>query len=66
VTGTAHLRVEVGADGAVSKVNVVGPLPDLLTEEAIRAAYQMKFKPAMKNGDPVAFWQKVDVSFNLQ
>jgi TonB family protein len=60
------VRVLVSADGSVKMVRILTSLPDGLTEEAIRAAYQIKFKPAMKDGQPVAFWQAVEVEFNLR
>jgi len=66
VMGTSRVRVLVSADGSVKMVRILTSLPDGLTEEAIRAAYQIKFKPAMKDGQPVAFWQAVDVDFNLR
>jgi outer membrane biosynthesis protein TonB len=45
---------------------MVRGLPDGLEEEAIRAAYQLRFRPAMKGGQPVAFWTPVDIEFNLR
>ncbi|HWX40528.1 MAG TPA: energy transducer TonB [Blastocatellia bacterium] len=65
VQGRVRVRVLVGADGLVKRVTVVSGLPDGLNEEAIRAAYQIKFRPATKGGVPVAFWQAVDVDFAL-
>lgn len=66
VQGTVRVRVLVGADGSVKRVTVVSGLPDGLNEEAIRAAYQIRFRPAMKSGQAVAFWQAVDIDFNLR
>jgi hypothetical protein len=39
---------------------------DGLTEEAITAARQTKFKPAMKDGKPVPFWAGLEISFNIR
>ena len=42
-------------------------LPDGLNEQAVRAAYQMRFAPAMKNGRPVSYWlSNVEIEFNLR
>lgn len=41
-------------------------LPDWLTEEAIRGAYDLKFGPARKEGQAVAYWMPVVVEFNLK
>jgi TonB family protein len=66
ITGVVMARLLVGADGAVKQVRIARGLPDGLNEEAIRAAYQIRFKPAMKGGQPVAFWQMVEIEFNLR
>ena len=66
VTGQVLLRLLVGSDGEVKKVRVIRALPDFLTEEAIRCAYQLRFKPAMKSGQPVGFWQAIEVEFSLR
>ncbi|MFL6275648.1 MAG: energy transducer TonB [Blastocatellia bacterium] len=66
VLGAAGLQLEVGADGSVMDVRVSNALPDGLTEEAIRAARQIKFSPAMKKGQPVACWIKTMVEFYLK
>lgn len=61
IQGTVLVRVLVGADGSVKRVTLIRGLPYGLTEEAILAAYQLRFKPAMKDGQPVAFWQTVAI-----
>jgi len=66
IQGTVRVRVLIGADGGVKQVRMVRGLPDGLEEEAIRAAYQLRFRPAMKGGQPVAFWTPVDIEFNLR
>ena len=63
--GTVQARVLVGADGAIKLVRITRGLPHGLNEEAIRAAMQMLFKPATKNGLPVAHWIKPDVRTHL-
>lgn len=64
--GTVRMRVLIGTDGNVKQVNVMRGLADGLTEEAIKGAFQLRFTPAMKNGQPVPFWQKVDIEFWLK
>jgi protein TonB len=64
--GTVVTRALVGSDGSVKRVQVRNALPDGLTEQAIRAAYELKFEPARKNGEPVAYWQTVEIEFNLK
>lgn len=65
IQGVVHVRVLVGTDGLVKQVKVMRGLPDGLTDEAIIAAKRMRFKPAMKNGQPVAYWQRVEIEFKF-
>ncbi|HXI91569.1 MAG TPA: energy transducer TonB [Blastocatellia bacterium] len=67
VQGVVRVRILVDTNGAVKEVVVMRGLPDGLNEQAIRAAYQMRFRPAMKNGQPVVYWlNNVEVEFNLR
>ena len=66
IQGTVILRVLVGEDGKVQQVRVVRGLPDGLTEQAIAAARQTKFKPAMKDGKPVPYWVALEMEFNIR
>jgi hypothetical protein len=43
----------------------VSGLPYGLTEQAIAAARQMKFEPALKNGVPVTSIKTVEFTFTL-
>jgi len=54
----------VGEDGHVEEVKVIRSLHDFL--KAIRAAFEMKFKSAMKDGQAVPFWLPMLVEFNLK
>jgi len=67
VQGVVRVRILVDTNGAAKEVVVMRGLPDGLNEQAIRAAYQMRFRPAMKNGQPVVYWlNNVEVEFNLR
>jgi TonB family protein len=66
IQGTVRARVLVGADGLIKQVTIVRGLPGGLNEEAIRAAFQMRFRPATKGGRAVAFWTTLEVDFNLR
>lgn len=67
VQGVVRVRVFVDESGSVKEVVVARGLPDGLNEQAIRAAYQMRFRPAMKNGRPVSYWlSNVEIEFNLR
>jgi TonB family protein len=66
VEGVVIMRVLVGADGSVKQVKITHGLPDGLDEQAVQATYEMRFKPAMKDGKPVEFWLSMSIEFNLK
>jgi TonB family protein len=67
IQGVVRVRILVDSNGSVREVVLIRGLPDGLNEQAIRAAYQMRFRPATKNGQPVAYWMNnVEVEFNLR
>ena len=65
VSGAVILRVQVDVDGNVNSVRVVSGLPYGLTEQAMDVARRTKFKPATKDGKPVAMWIGIEINFNL-
>lgn len=65
IQGVVRVRLLVGADGAVKQVKVTTGLPDGLDEKAVEAAYQRHYRPAMKNGQPVARWVDAELEFTL-
>jgi protein TonB len=65
VQGVVVLKVLLLGDGKLDRVRVVRRLPYGLTENAIRAACEIKFKPAMKGGQPVAQWVTLEYAFRL-
>jgi len=66
VQGVISLRALIGTDGLVKDVRLFNHLPDGLDDQAIKAVRRMRFKPATKAGQPVAFWQVLEVEFNLR
>jgi protein TonB len=65
VQGIVVLKVLLSANGALDRIRVVRRLPYGLTESAIRAACQIKFKPAIKGGEKVPQWVTVEYGFSL-
>ena len=65
VQGFVTLKVLLSARGKIARVKIVKRLPAGLTENAIRAACKMEFKPAMKDGHPVAQWLTAEYVFRL-
>jgi TonB family protein len=66
VQGIVRARVLIEADGAAKGVELTSHLPDGLDEEALNAIHQMRFSPAERNGQPVAYWVTLEVEFNLR
>ncbi|HEX5704948.1 MAG TPA: energy transducer TonB [Pyrinomonadaceae bacterium] len=65
VTGTVVLRVVFSSSGQVTNINAVQKLGGGLTEKAIAAARQIRFLPAMRNGQPVSMYMQLEYNFNL-
>lgn len=65
IQGFVTLRVFLSARGKIARVRVLKGLRAGLTENAIRAACKMEFKPATKNGQAVAQWLTAEYVFRL-
>lgn len=65
IQGFVVLKVLLSGRGKVSRIRVVKGLRDGLTENAIRAACKMGFKPAVKDGQPVSQWVTAEYVFRL-
>jgi len=65
VEGYVILKVELTATAEIGRIRVVRRLPYGLTENAIRVACKIKFKPGMKDGQPVSQWLNVEYAFRL-
>ena len=63
--GDVLLDLVFQADGTIQVNRVVSGLGHGLDEAAIRAAQQMKFKPAKRDGQPVDFPARVRIEFRL-
>ena len=66
IQGVVIARVLVGANGTPRQVRIVRGLPYGLDEQAIQAVYQLRFCPAFSDGQPIAFWQSVQIEFKLR
>ena len=62
-SGVVALRIVLKSSGEIGDIKVIRDLPDGLTEECIRVAREIKFEPAMKDGNPVSQYLKVQYSF---
>jgi TonB family protein len=64
--GTVILQAVVQTDGTADILKVVKPLPYGLTESALEAIRQWKFRPAMRNGKEIPITINIEVAFNQE
>jgi TonB family protein len=65
IEGACLMSVIVDSDGSPQNPKVVRPLGYGLDEAALTAVKKYRFKPAMKNGHPVATQIMIEVKFKL-
>src|SRR5262249_3652076 len=64
--GTVVVSATIQKDGTIKVDKVLRELDYGLTEKAVEALQQWKFKPGMRNGEAVAVSLKIEVNFNLK
>ena len=65
ITGVVHMEMVIEADGRVGDIQVVRtPHPDLV-EPALECLRKWRFKPATKDGAPIAVTATMQVAFSL-
>ena len=65
VEGVVVIRAVFRSSGKVTNIQATKTLPDGLTYQAIEAARRIKFKPAEKDGHPVAMFLQLEYHFSL-
>lgn len=65
IRGKVILAIEFRDDGTIGTIRVVRSLGYGLDEQAIAAAQHIRFRPAMKDGQPVTITRRVEFPFNL-
>ena len=63
-SGWVVLRLVLKSSGEIGDIKVIRDAPDGLTEECVRVAREIKFVPAMKDGNRVSQYIKVEYSFD--
>lgn len=66
IQGVVILEAVIDVTGDVSEVKILKGLPLGLSETAVAAAEQWKFRPALRNGEPVPVYYNLTVTFSLQ
>lgn len=65
IEGIERLQLIVGIDGNPHDIRVIKSLSPEFDEKAIAAVKQWKFKPATKDGKPVAAYIMIEINFHL-
>jgi TonB family protein len=65
VQGTVVFNVVVDKTGQITRIRIVRPLGMGLDEQAVEALKTWRFKPATRNGEPVAVEMNIEVEFRL-
>jgi outer membrane biosynthesis protein TonB len=65
VTGTIKIAVEYQADGSIGFTIPVESLPHGLTQNALQSARQIRFQPAVRNGNAVTVVGIVEYTFSI-
>ena len=63
--GTVILQAVIQTNGTADIVKVVKPLPFGLTESALEALQEWRFKPAVRNGKEIPVAANIEVAFNI-
>jgi protein TonB len=64
IQGTVVLQALIGKDGSIQNLRVVSGHP-MLTNSALEAVRQWKYKPYYLNGEPVEVETTINVNFTL-
>jgi TonB family protein len=65
IQGSVVLNVVVGTDGRAQQVSVLRSLDPGLDQKAVETIGTWRFRPGMKDGQPVAVMAQIEVSFRL-
>jgi len=63
VRGTVIMAVIVGSDGTIREARVVKSLDPRSDQAALESVKRWRFRPAMKDGHPVAIFAQIEVNF---
>jgi TonB family protein len=66
IQGTVTLSTVIMADGNADDIKIVRSLDPGLDANAVTAVSQWRFKPGMKDGEPVAVYATIEVNFKLK
>jgi protein TonB len=66
ISGRVVLEIVVGVDGDVRSAHVADGAHRLLNQEALRVISRVRYRPAIKDGQPVAVETSVPIRFQVR
>ena len=66
LTGTVHLQFVVNTAGRPERIQVVSAADPAFAQAAVQALSQWRFKPALRDGKPIATRMAFPMVFTLQ
>ena len=60
VMGRISLALYIDETGSLTQIKINNALPDSLTDEVLRIAYEKKYQPATKGGAAVGYWLTIE------
>lgn len=64
-TGRSALRLTFGAEGRITRLQIVLGLPDGLVRETVIAALRIKFLPPERGGAPISVTRQIQYNFGI-
>ena len=65
ISGDVLVGLHVGLDGVPTHVHVIRGVGHGLNEEAVKAVSQYRFKPAIKDGQPIECELTIEINFTI-
>lgn len=65
IQGTVVLQIVIGRDGNIQNARVISG-PQELQQSALDAVRQWKYKPYLRNGDPIEVLSTVNIIYSLR
>lgn len=66
IEGRVVVKILVDTDGKVLDIKIVQSSNEIFNEEAVAAAKQWAFKPAIQNKKPIQFWYSAPIVFRIE
>jgi TonB family protein len=66
IQGTVVLEAVISKDGEIESLQVIESPSNLLSDSAMKAVQTWRYRPYLRNGEPVAVETKINVTYHLE